>query len=75
MTGVMPRMSGKIAVWFDERRYGFVYSDRQADGGSMKLFLHADNIVSGKPEIDKSITFDVSLSKRGALAVNAEVTA
>jgi cold shock CspA family protein len=68
----MKKMTGTINVFFAERGYGFVYGE-DPNGTTTKYFLHAANIKSGVPVSGATVSFDVTFSTRGALAVNAEI--
>jgi hypothetical protein len=65
------KITGVLNVWFPERNYGFLHEQR--DGLLVSHFLHAANIVSGKPRSGAMVTFQSVMSTKGSLAMNAEI--
>lgn len=63
--------TGVLNVWFMDRNYGFIHE--QHEGVIVSHFLHASNVVSGKPKTGATVKFQSLESSKGSLAVNAEV--
>jgi hypothetical protein len=65
------KRTGWIAIWFEEKRYGFVHENR--DGTMFKAFLHISNILSGVPVTGAVVLFNEGTNAKGALALDVEV--
>jgi cold shock CspA family protein len=66
------RPTGILNVWFPEKKYGFIHQDN-ADGTVLKHFLHEGNIKSGMPKSGATVRFKSVMSRKGLLAVDAEI--
>jgi cold shock CspA family protein len=65
------RTSGELNVWFQDRLYGFVHSEQ---GGTLiSHFLHKANIKSGTPATGAKVSFKSVSTKKGYIAVDAEI--
>jgi cold shock CspA family protein len=65
------RMSGILNVWFPEKRYGFIHQDQ--NGEVLRHFLHEENIKSGTPKSGATVKFKSVGTRKGYLAVDAEI--
>jgi cold shock CspA family protein len=65
------RNTGTINVWFQDRNYGFVHEEKA--GVILSHFLHAQNIKAGTPYTGAEVRFKSVVSRKGLLAVDAEV--
>ncbi len=65
------KVTGNLNVWFPDRNFGFVHQDT----GDVILshFLHAANIKSGTPKTGATVLFKSVVTRRGYLAVDAEI--
>ena len=62
-------MRGRIAVWNDDRGFGFI----NPDAGGDRLFFHISGMVRGasRPSVGDSVTYEMSTASNGkARAVN-----
>ena len=66
------RPTGILNVWFPEKKYGFIHQDN-TDGAVVKHFLHEGNIKSGVPRPGAMVRFKSVVSRKGLLAVDAEI--
>ena len=62
---------GWIAIWFEEKRYGFVHENR--DGKLFKAFLHISDVLVGIPVTGAAVLFNEGSNSKGALALDVEV--
>jgi hypothetical protein len=60
-----------INVWFPDRSYGFIHE--LVSGEIVVHFLHQSNVVSGSPRSGATVIFQSITTKRGFIAVNAQV--
>ena len=65
------KKTGWIAIWFAEKRFGFVHENR--DGKMFKAFLHISDILSGVPVTGAAVLFNEGSNSKGALALDVEV--
>jgi hypothetical protein len=65
------KRAGWIAIWFTEKRFGFVHENR--DGKMFKAFLHISDILSGVPVTGAAVLFNEGSNSKGALALDVEV--
>jgi cold shock CspA family protein len=65
------RNTGTLNVWFQDRNYGFVHEEKA--GVILNHFLHAQNIKSGIPHTGAEVRFKSVVSRKGLLAVDAEI--
>jgi cold shock CspA family protein len=65
------RPTGILNVWFPEKRYGFIHQDH--GGVILKHFLHEANIKSGTPKTGATVKFKSVVTRKGYLAVDAEI--
>lgn len=56
-------MRGRIAVWNDDRGYGFI----NPDAGGDRLFFHISGMVRGasRPSVGDSVTYEMSTAPNG----------
>ena len=62
-------MRGRIAVWNDDRGFGFI----NPDAGGDRLFFHVSGMARGasRPSVGDSVTYEMSTASNGkARAVN-----
>jgi cold shock CspA family protein len=65
------KTSGILNVWFESRDFGFIHVEK-ADV-ILSLFLHRANIKSGTPRTGATVLFKSVVTRKGYLAVDAEV--
>jgi len=65
------KRTGVIAVYFEERAFGFVNENQ--NGRLFKLFLHVSNILSGTPRTGATVLFNEGSNQKGAMAIDVEV--
>jgi len=65
------RPTGVLNVWFSEKKYGFIHQDNGA--AILKHFLHEANIKSGTPRAGATVKFKSVVTRKGYLAVDAEI--
>ncbi len=58
-------------MWFSEKKYGFIHQDNGA--AILKHFLHEANIKSGTPRAGATVKFKSVVTRKGYLAVDAEI--
>ncbi len=65
------KISGTLNVWFSDRNFGFVHSEK---GGTLiSHFLHKANIKSGTPLTGAAVLFKSVATRKGCIAVDAEI--
>lgn len=60
-----------INVWFQDRNYGFILEEKE--GVVLRHFLHRNNIISGEPRTGAEVLFRTVVTRKGFLAIQAEV--
>ena len=68
------RVTAKLSVWFSSRGFGFIHLENP-DGEITSVFLHQGNIRSGAPVTGAMVSFKTVTTRKGLLAVNAEILA
>jgi len=63
--------TGILNVWFQDRNYGFIHETNA--GTILNHFLHAQNIKSGQPFTGATVRFKSVATKKGLLAIDAEI--
>ena len=65
------RVTGILNVWFADRNFGFIHQEK--DDVILSHFLHAANIKSGIPKTSATVRFKSVVTRKGYLAVDAEI--
>jgi cold shock CspA family protein len=65
------KIQATLNVWFQDRNFGFIHEDK--GGVILKHFLHGANIVSGTPRTGATVSFKAVVTRKGYLAVDAEI--
>ncbi len=65
------KTQGTLNVWFQDRSYGFIHEEK--DGVILRHFLHGANIKSGTPRTGATVQFKAVITRKGYLAVDAEI--
>ena len=65
------KIEAVLNVWFHDRNFGFIHEEK--GGVILKHFLHAANIKSGVPKTGATVRFKAVVTRKGYLAVDAEI--
>jgi hypothetical protein len=65
------KIEAVLNVWFVDRNFGFIHEEK--GGVLLKHFLHAANIASGTPRTGARVRFKAVVTRKGFLAVDAEI--
>jgi len=65
------KTQGTLNVWFQDRSYGFIHEEK--GGVILRHFLHGANVKSGTPRTGASVLFKAVVTRKGFLAVDAEI--
>ena len=66
------RVTAKLSVWFSERNFGFIHLEKP-DSEIASVFMHGGNIKSGVPVTGAMVRFKTVTTRKGLLAVDAEI--
>jgi cold shock CspA family protein len=65
------KTTGILNIWFVDRSYGFIHEEK--GGAILRHFLHGANVTSGVPKTGATVRFKAVVTRRGYLAVDAEI--